>query len=110
MTIYHYELQRTISGGMGSMPFGPLCFFETSAGLYWTLGAFNKKVYKTIDEGVTVTQVDVDPNDSSPDNKSRDYPIHYWGATWNDRLNSLLYLMDFYWNNNYFFTNFFSRI
>jgi len=65
---------------------------ETSNGyLYFVDSADNTKVYKTIDKGITVTQVDIDPNDVSGDNKSRLTKIQ---AMWYDRTNERIYMID----------------
>ena len=52
-----------------------LCI-ETPSAIYFVSAADPTKLYKTTDEGVTVSQVDVDPGDIyGGDNKSRSFNI-----------------------------------
>lgn len=68
-------------------------FFEINSGfLYLVDSADRTKFYKSLDKGDNWTQVDVDPNDSSGDNKSRDFGTFF---AWHDRANTIIYLLDF---------------
>ena len=67
-------------------------FFETSAGILYLVDSGDRtKFYKSIDKGDNLTQVDVDPDNSSGDNKSRDFGTF---IAWHDRTNTIIYLVD----------------
>ena len=68
-------------------------WFETTAGVLYLVDSIDPtKVYKSVDKGDNLTQVDIDPNDSSGDNKSRDYNIF---EAWHDRANTIIYFVDY---------------
>lgn len=65
---------------------------ETAAPLIYMVDSGDQtKVYGSNDKGVTWTQIDVDPSNSSGDNKSRDYLIR---ACWHDKANEIIYFID----------------
>jgi hypothetical protein len=59
--------------------------------LYLVDSADETKVYGSNDKGATWTQIDVDPSNSSGDNKSRDHNIR---SFYHDRDNSKIYAID----------------
>ena len=73
MIIYRYE---EIEATTGQQPINNNLVWETAAGgLYLVDSDDGTKVYYSADEGETWTQIDVDPSNSSGDNKSRDQTI-----------------------------------
>ncbi|KKL49638.1 hypothetical protein LCGC14_2313490, partial [marine sediment metagenome] len=67
-------------------------WWETDAGgLYLVDSADNTKIYYSSDKGANWTQIDVDPSDSSGDNKSRDHNIR---VAFHDRDNKIIWFVD----------------
>ena len=67
-------------------------WFELNSGMLYLVDlADPTKMYYSDDKGLTWTQLDVDPSDSSGDNKSRDHKIQ---AAWHDRVNEIIYFID----------------
>ena len=84
MIIYRYE---EIEATTGQQPINNNLVWETAAGgLYLVDSDDGTKVYYSADEGETWTQIDVDPSNSSGDNKSRDQTIV---TAWHDRTNKI---------------------
>ncbi|KKL18359.1 hypothetical protein LCGC14_2476290, partial [marine sediment metagenome] len=67
-------------------------WWETDAGgLYLVDSADNTKIYYSSDKGANWTQIDVDPSDSSGDNKSRDHNIR---VAFHDGDNKIIWFAD----------------
>lgn len=74
------------------LPISTHLIWEVSSSLLFLVDSNDgTKVYKSVDKGANWTQVDVDPSDSSGDNKSRDHNIR---SAWHDRTNGLIYFVD----------------
>jgi hypothetical protein len=66
--------------------------WELSSGMLYIVDSVdNTKFYYSSDKGDNWTQIDVDPSNSSGDNKSRDHKIR---AGWHDRGNSVIWFVD----------------
>ena len=63
----------------------------TSGNLIFVDSADNTKIYHLNTTTNTLTQLDVDPSDSSGDNKSRDHKVQ---AFWHDRANKVIWGCD----------------
>lgn len=67
-------------------------WFELDSGMLYLVDSVdNTKIYYSADKGLSWTQLDIDPSNTSGDNKSRDHKIQ---SAWHDRGNSIIWFID----------------
>jgi len=85
---YRYKEIETTTG---QQPFSTHLVWEATTGLYLVDSDDQTKIYYSADEGGTWAQIDVDPSNSSGDNKSRDQIIQ---TAWHDTSNKVIWFAD----------------
>jgi len=91
LTIKYFQFKYQNDSQSNLKPFNNLFVVEVNMGgvphLYMVHSGDQTKVYGSDDKGVTWTQIDVDPSNTSGDNKSRDYIIQgFWNEPYSEEI------------------------